>query len=78
MEYTHSLANLALLEHSNNSALSNSTFDVKRNRIIEIDKTNAYIPVCTRHVFLKYYTPSEFNQMHFWGAKQIAMVTSLK
>jgi len=67
MEYTHSLANLALLEHSNNSALSNSTFDVKRNRIIEIDKTNAYIPVCTRHVFLKYYTPSEFNQMHFWG-----------
>ncbi len=66
-EYTHSLSNLALLGQSNNSALNNSAFDVKRNKILEMDKTSDYIPVCTRRVFLKYYTPSESNQVHFWG-----------
>lgn len=66
-EYTHSLSNLALLGQSNNSALNNSTFDVKRNKILEMDKANDYIPVCTRRVFLKYYTPSQLSQLHFWG-----------
>ena len=67
IEYTHSLSNLALLDQSDNSALNNSTFDVKRNKILEMDKTSDYIPVCTRRVFLKYFTPSESNQVHFWG-----------
>jgi hypothetical protein len=26
-----------------------------------------YIPACTMRVFLKYYTPSGKNQLHFWG-----------
>jgi uncharacterized protein with ParB-like and HNH nuclease domain len=67
IEYTHSLSNLALLRQSDNSALNNSKFDVKRNKILEMDKASDYIPVCTRRVFLKYYTPSESNQVHFWG-----------
>jgi hypothetical protein len=67
IDYTHSLSNLALLKQSDNSALNNSTFDVKRNKILEMDKTSDYIPVCTRRAFLKYYTPSESNQVHFWG-----------
>jgi uncharacterized protein with ParB-like and HNH nuclease domain len=67
IEYTHSLSNLALLGQSDNSALNNSTFDVKRNKILEMDKTSDYIPACTRRVFLKYYTPSQSNQLHFWG-----------
>jgi hypothetical protein len=66
-EYMHSIANLALLNMSNNAALSNSTFDVKRNAIIEMDKKGQYIPFCTKMVFLKYYTPSASNQLHFWG-----------
>ena len=67
IEYTHSLSNMALLGQSYNSSLNNSTFDVKRNKILEMDKTSDYIPECTRRVFLKYYTPSESNQLHFWG-----------
>ena len=67
IEYTHSISNLALLGQSDNSALNNSTFDVKRNKILDMDKTSDYIPVCTRRVFLKYYTPSESNQVYFWG-----------
>lgn len=42
-------------------------FDVKRNVIIAMDKGGQYIPFCTRMVFLKYYTPSAENQLHFWG-----------
>lgn len=63
----HTLSNLALLDIGNNSILSNSTFDVKRNKIIEMDRNNDYIPVCTRQIFLKYYTASDVNQLHFWS-----------
>lgn len=66
-DYKDFLSNMALLSHGNNAALSNSTFDVKRNKIIEMDKSTDYIPVCTRRVFFKYYTPSAENQLHFWG-----------
>ncbi len=66
-EYMHSIANLALLNTSDNAALNNSTFDVKRNAIVEMDKLGQYIPFCTKMVFLKYYTPSAKNQLHFWG-----------
>ena len=62
-----SISNLALLKFENNAALNNSTFDVKRNKIIELDKKGQYIPFCTKMAFLKYYTPSDGNQIHFWG-----------
>lgn len=67
VDYIHSIANMALLNMRDNAALSNSTFDVKRNEIIRMDKEGKYIPYCTKMVFLKYYTPSEENQIHFWG-----------
>lgn len=66
MSTLHSIGNLALLKQTNNSALSNSTFDAKRNKIIEMDQEGEFIPFCTRMVFLKYYTNSDNNQIHFW------------
>ena len=66
-DYLDSLANMALLNVGNNAALNNSVFEVKRRKIIEMDKTGAYIPYCTRMVFLKYYTPTPSN-LHSWGA----------
>jgi hypothetical protein len=65
----NSIFNLALLSSGDNSALSNSVFEVKRREIIKRDLEGAFIPVCTRNVFLKYYTPAEGQQIHFWGAK---------
>lgn len=67
-EFTDSIANLALLKCADNSALSNSVFDVKRNEIIKMDMAGAFIPFCTKMAFLKYYTKSEKNQIHFWSA----------
>jgi conserved hypothetical protein len=66
-DYLDSLANMALLNIGNNAALNNSVFEVKRRKIIEMDKAGAYIPYCTRMVFFKYYTPTPSN-LHSWGA----------
>ncbi|MCD8082500.1 MAG: DUF1524 domain-containing protein, partial [Clostridiales bacterium] len=77
-EYMHSISNLALLNTADNAALNNSTFDVKRNVIVEMDKNGQYIPFCTKMVFLKYYTPSEENQLHFWGhADRVAYIRAI-
>ena len=77
-EYLHSISNLALLRADDNAALNNSTFDVKRNLIISMDKEGQYIPFCTKMVFLKYYTPSEDNQLHFWGqSDRVAYVKAM-
>lgn len=65
-KYSHELANMALLDVAQNAALSNSVFDVKRQRVIEYDKDGRYIPVCTKNVFFKYYT-NEDPSLHFWG-----------
>ena len=65
--YIDSIGNMALLSVANNAALNNATFDVKRNKILEMDKKGEYIPIGTRRVFLKYYTDSSNHQLHFWG-----------
>lgn len=66
-EADHSLANLALLSHGANAALSNAVFEVKRQKMLEMDKRGDYIPAATRNVFLKYYSPADKLQPHFWG-----------
>lgn len=65
----HSVSNLTLLASSHNSALNNAVFEVKRRRILELDRRGGYIPACTRHVFLKYYTNADAQQVHFWSSQ---------
>lgn len=84
VDLTHSLSNMALLDKSQNSALSNSVFDVKRRQIIDLDRRGEYIPYCTRMVFLKYYTEhADEKQMINWSeddrrAYLVAMNRELK
>ncbi len=66
-EPLHAMSNMALLSSGDNSALSNSTFQVKRDEIMRKDRNGEYIPVCTKKIFLKYYTPSEKHQLQFWS-----------
>lgn len=68
-DYINTLPNLALLSCGHNTCLSNSTFDVKRNLILKMDKRGEYIPYCTKMTFLKYYDNSSDVQVHFWGQK---------
>lgn len=62
----HSLSNMALLTVGENSALNNSTFDVKRIKILDMDRNGDYIPICTKNVFMKYYSTSD-TKLHFWS-----------
>ena len=66
-EADHSIRNLALLTHGANAELSNAVFEVKRQKVLEMDRRGDYIPAATRNVFLKYYTPADRLQPHFWS-----------
>lgn len=52
----HSLKNLALLTPSDNSSLNNAPFYRKRDKIRQLDQKGSFIPICTKNVFLKYYS----------------------
>lgn len=62
----HGIENLALLTTKNNSSLSNGPFIEKREKIIEMDKNGEFIPICTKNVFLKYYS-EELSNVYFWS-----------
>lgn len=62
----HGIENLALLAAEDNSFLSNGPFIEKREKIIEMDKNGEFIPICTKNVFLKYYT-KELSNVYFWS-----------
>lgn len=68
-EDLHSISNLALLGFKDNIVLSNSLFETKRQKIIDMDSCGVYVPVCTRNVFMKYYTPAGANQPHYWSGE---------
>lgn len=62
----HGIENLALLATENNSSLCNGPFIEKREKIIEMDKNGEFIPICTKNVFLKYYT-KKLSDVYFWS-----------
>ncbi len=68
-DYLHHIGNMALLTKSDNSALNNSIFNVKRKKIFELESNKrSYIPYCTKLVFLKYFTDTQQNsdKLMFW------------
>ncbi|MBQ2259218.1 MAG: DUF262 domain-containing protein, partial [Spirochaetales bacterium] len=82
----HQISNLALLGGPENSALSNTVFEVKRQMIMQWDASGSFfIPLCTKRIFYKQYNINENDfvtqQNFFWGdidktnyQKELAMV----
>lgn len=68
MNEIHTIDNLALLSNKNNSSLNNNIFPKKRDIIIEKDKAGEFIPICTKNVFLKYYS-KDITKLYFWKDK---------
>ena len=62
---TNSLGNLALLDSKTNRGYKNSVFPQKRSKIIEKDKKGQFIPICTKNLFMKYYSGST-EHLYFW------------
>lgn len=65
-EDINDLSNLALLDLGTNRGYKNGFFSYKREVIIGKDKTNTFVPICTKNAFMKYYSP-KIEQMTFWG-----------
>lgn len=65
-EDINDISNLTLLDASTNRGYKNAIFPLKRKSIIEKDINGTFIPICTKNVFLKYYS-GEIDQMSFWG-----------
>ena len=59
-------------------AIAGVALTTQRATMINLDKEGKFIPFCTKMVFLKYYTPSDHSQLHFWGqSDRIAYVRAI-
>lgn len=65
-EEDDSLGNLCLLDRRTNRSYKNDSFKNKRKKIIEMEKIGTFIPLCTRNVFLKFYS-KELKQLGQWS-----------
>ncbi len=65
-EAEHVIENLTLLDEHTNRSYKNAVFAVKRKRILDLDRDGIFVPLCTRNVFLKCYSPQVDNVM-FWS-----------
>jgi uncharacterized protein with ParB-like and HNH nuclease domain len=60
------ISNLTLLDRETNRGYKNAVFPFKRTTIINRDKQGIFIPICTKNVFLKYF--SEYPPViSFWS-----------
>ncbi len=74
----HELDNLALLSKRDNSALNNSIFPVKRNKLIQMEKEGKYIPITTRNAFMKYYNDSDLQPFYWSKSDKKNYVTNIE
>lgn len=65
LEGVDSIANLTLLDSTTNRSYKNALFPVKRQKIIENEKTGVFVPICTKNVFLKFYS-RELGDVMYW------------
>lgn len=70
--YLHKIENMALLGLSENITLSNSVFEAKRRKILEMDKEGAFLPIATKRIFLKYYANEGNLQYSIWTKEERA------
>ena len=69
-----SITNLTLLDQQTNRSYKNAVFAVKRQRILSLDQGGIFIPLCTRNVFLKCYSPN-VDSLMFWNDKDSKRVS---
>ena len=62
------IANLALLDEKTNRGYKNAMFPIKRKWIIENDRNGLFVPICTKNMFLKYYS-SQMSEVMYWQKK---------
>lgn len=64
-EDLNDISNLTLLDSETNRSYKNAVFPIKRKTIIDRDKQGIFIPLCTKNVFLKYFSDYP-PKISFW------------
>ena len=59
------ISNLTLLDSETNRGYKNAVFPLKRKTIIDREKKGTFIPICTKNVFLKYFSAYP-PKISFW------------
>ncbi|RNF27904.1 hypothetical protein NM04_26035 [Massilia aurea] len=70
-EADNTIGNLTLLDAATNRSYKNAVFPIKRKTLIDLDRSGTFVPVCTKNVFLKYYSPM-IDDMLVWTAADAA------
>lgn len=65
-EEDNTLQNLCLLDSGTNRSYKNDSFREKRNKIIEREIKGTFIPICTKNVFMKYYS-TDVKDIEVWN-----------
>lgn len=65
-EEDNSLRNLCLLDSGTNRSYKNDSFKEKRKKIIQREIEGTFIPICTKNVFMKYYSEN-VKDIEFWN-----------
>lgn len=65
-EEDNSLRNLCLLDSGTNRSYKNDSFKKKRKKIIEREIEGTFIPICTKNVFMKYYS-ANVKDIEVWN-----------
>lgn len=65
-EDEHQIENLTLLDQHTNRSYKNAVFPVKRHRILSLDRSGIFVPLCTRNIFLKCYS-KKLHAMLRWN-----------
>lgn len=66
-EEDNNIRNLCLLDRGTNRSYKNDSFKEKRRKIIEREKEGSFIPICTRNIFLKYYSIENLKSLEIWN-----------
>lgn len=79
----HLIGNLTLLNSSINREYKNALFPKKLRTLKRSDQEGAYIPLCTKYMFLKYYSNpqgnvSAFNMMRWRDEDQEEYIKAIK
>lgn len=64
-EDINDISNLTLLDAETNRGYKNAVFPIKRKTIIKREKAGTFIPICTKNVFLKYFSDYP-PKISFW------------
>ena len=65
-EKDDSLTNMALLQGDKNAAFNNKLYPEKRAKLAEyenVENESLFVPICTRNVFFKHYSPNSTNPL---------------